>query len=401
MPTTREYAAYYREHLLTGLMPFWDARCIDKQYGGYQISFDREGRPTDTDKYVWFQARQTYMYGLLYNVIEKRTTWLSNAKWGYDYLKDRAYAGSGRFNYHMAPDGAVKIGTTSVFADCFANQAISEYMRATGFADKSGMSFLNECYDALESNIMNPYFKDIYENTWSDKYLWHDLYLTAMSAADTVSDSLGEKRTAKLIDFCLDKIMNWFVKDDYKLVFEAVSWDKAVCFDQPCGSFINPGHSLESMWFCMNIARKRGAQATIQKCANVIRWIAEIGIDKQYGGVFSYLDARGDTPVAIDWYKETNSLWDDKVFWANAESLCCFAMAYTFTGDDFFLEQFERLHVFCRDHFFDPEFGEWYERLNRDGSVKVSDKGTMWKCAYHVARAVIFITLLFDGTGTP
>ncbi len=80
------YAKYYRDHLLKDIMSFWDSRCIDSTYGGFQLCFDREGNPTDTDKYIWFQARQTYLYGFLYNQIEKREEWLKMAEWGYDYL---------------------------------------------------------------------------------------------------------------------------------------------------------------------------------------------------------------------------------------------------------------------------------------------------------------------------
>ncbi|MRN26439.1 AGE family epimerase/isomerase, partial [Romboutsia ilealis] len=47
-------------------------------------------------------------------------------------------------------------------------------------------------------------------------------------------------------------------------------------------------------------------------------------------------------------------------------------------------------HRFCRDHFYDPEYGEWYSFLNRDGSVKSPEKGSKWKCAFHVLRALVF-----------
>jgi N-acylglucosamine 2-epimerase len=64
-------------------------------------------------------------------------------------------------------------------------------------------------------------------------------------------------------------------------------------------------------------------------------------------------------------------------------------MAYEATGD---AEQFGRFlaqHAYCRKNFFDPKNGEWYERLHRDGSVKVADKGTKWKCAFHLVRALV------------
>ena len=390
------YAEYYRDHLTNKIMPFWDARCIEREGGGYQISFDREGNATDPNKYIWFQGRQTYIYAFLHNTIDKRQEWLENAAWGYDYLVNHAYAGNGRFNYQLDRKGNVMVGTTSVYADCFAIQGISEYMRATGCVDEEGMRLLNDCYDALEKNIMDPNFKDIYENTWSPKFIWHDLYLTALSTADTVSDTLGEERTATLIDCCLDKILHWFAKDEYELVFEAVTRNNEVDLQDPQGSFINPGHTLEAMWFCMKIGRRRNDHSIIERALKIAKWGIKVGVDKQYGGIFSYLDATGREPVPIDWYLETNSLWNDKVWWANCESLCCFAMSFALSDDEAFLDEFEKLHDFCKDKFFDPVYGEWYERLNADGSVKVADKGTKWKGAYHLARSLIMIILSFE-----
>ena len=36
--------SYYEKHILEDVMPFWDRRCIDKEYGGYITCFDREGK---------------------------------------------------------------------------------------------------------------------------------------------------------------------------------------------------------------------------------------------------------------------------------------------------------------------------------------------------------------------
>lgn len=54
--------SYYEKHILEDVMPFWDRRCIDKEYGGYITCFDREGKMTDDKKYIWFQGRQLYIY---------------------------------------------------------------------------------------------------------------------------------------------------------------------------------------------------------------------------------------------------------------------------------------------------------------------------------------------------
>jgi N-acylglucosamine 2-epimerase len=391
----KKYADFYRNHLLNDIMPFWENRCIDNECGGYITCFDREGNITDKNKYIWFQGRQLYTFSLLYNKIERKPKWLEMAEWGYKFLVEKAYAGNGRWNFELDRAGNVIIGTNSIYSDFHVVQGLAEYMLATDCKNLDGMRILTETYDAIERNVNDPSFKDLYENTWSQKYIWHDLYLTALNAASIVSQVLPEGRTTEFEDNCLEKILYSFARDEYKMVFEAITRDGGIDLE-PEGRFINPGHSLESMWFCMETAARRKNDKDIKRALDIVEWTYNIGYDKQYGGIFSYLDATGQEPVPLDWYRETNSLWDDKVWWVNCESLCSFATAYVLSKDEKYLKMFEDQHEYCQKHFFDPQYGEWYERLHRDGSIKVSDKGTKWKCAFHLTRSIVKIISMFE-----
>ena len=88
----KQLSEYYLRHILDDVMPFWDARCVDEECGGFFTCFDRQGKLTDDNKYIWFQGRQTYTYALLYNHIEKRQDWLDKARHGFRFLADKAYA---------------------------------------------------------------------------------------------------------------------------------------------------------------------------------------------------------------------------------------------------------------------------------------------------------------------
>ena len=119
-------------------------------------------------------------------------------------------------------------------------------------------------------------------------------------------------------------------------------------------------------------------------------WANRVGEDKKYGGIISYADALGELPKPIDWFAETNSLWNEKVWWPNAEALAAYAIAYAQSREESDLQRFLRQHEFCK-HFSDSEYGEWYERLEQDGKVKNDAKGTSWKCAFHLVRALIYV----------
>mgnify|MGYP001264867689 CR=1 FL=1 len=392
------YAAFYRDHIKNDIMPFWDERCIDSICGGYLTCFDRFGNVTDDRKYIWFQGRQLYAYALLYNRFLPDPEYLEKAAHGFRFLADKAYAGNGRWNYILNRMGNVQVGTCSIFADMHVLQGLGEYMTALRGKHEEGMKLLRETYDALERNMFDPYFKDIYENHWKENHIWHDMYLTCLSAVMPCIPVLGAERTRRLADECLDKLCSWFPKDDRKLIFETVSWKGEVFADTAEDQFINPGHMSETSWFLSEMGRLRGDEALLRRGAEICGWAYDAGYDHERGGLYSYLNADGSEPVAIDWFKETNSLWDDKVWWANAELLCALAKSYEFSGDRRIWDSFVAHHEYCQRYFFDPEYGEWYERLHADNSVKVPDKGTEWKCAFHLVRALVFTMESLDRT---
>ena len=55
----------YRDELLQNVIPFWLEKSQDKQYGGYFTCLDRQGNVFDTDKVIWLQAREVWLFSML------------------------------------------------------------------------------------------------------------------------------------------------------------------------------------------------------------------------------------------------------------------------------------------------------------------------------------------------
>ena len=55
------------------------------------------------------------------------------------------------------------------------------------------------------------------------------------------------------------------------------------------------------------------------------------------------------------------------------------------------------LYTWCKRHFWDEEYGEWYAVLHRDGKPRIMDKGGLQKSAFHVPRALYNCCLLLQG----
>jgi N-acylglucosamine 2-epimerase len=58
------------------------------------------------------------------------------------------------------------------------------------------------------------------------------------------------------------------------------------------------------------------------------------------------------------------------------------------TGDERCARWFEQLYDYAWTRFSDPEYGEWFGYLKRDGTPLHTAKGGKWKGCFHVPRAL-------------
>ncbi|NLO01094.1 MAG: AGE family epimerase/isomerase, partial [Bacteroidales bacterium] len=72
----------YKNELLLNVIPFWQKHSKDSDYGGYFTCLGRYGNVFDTDKFIWLQARQAWMFSTLFNKVEKKDEWLAMAMHG-------------------------------------------------------------------------------------------------------------------------------------------------------------------------------------------------------------------------------------------------------------------------------------------------------------------------------
>ena len=67
----KELADLYKSELLQRVVPFWLEKSQDEEYGGYFTCLDRKGNVFDTDKFIWLQCREVWLFAMLYNKVEK------------------------------------------------------------------------------------------------------------------------------------------------------------------------------------------------------------------------------------------------------------------------------------------------------------------------------------------
>ena len=128
----------------------------------------------------------------------------------------------------------------------------------------------------------------------------------------------------------------------------------------------------------VDLASRKGDQKLIQKAVDITLNTLEYGWDKEYNGIFYFLDVQGHPPQQLE--------WDQKLWWVHIETLISLLKGYLHTGDKRCWEWFEKVHAYSWKNFADPKFGEWYGYLNRQGEVLLPLKGGKWKGCFHVPR---------------
>ncbi|MCA9266813.1 MAG: AGE family epimerase/isomerase, partial [Planctomycetales bacterium] len=144
------------------------------------------------------------------------------------------------------------------------------------------------------------------------------------------------------------------------------------------GRTLNPGHAIEGAWFIMLEGKLRGDQELIQVGCQMLDWMWHRGWDKQFGGMLYFADVKG-LPVSEYWH-------DMKFWWPQNETIIATLLAHLLTGESKYADWHRQIHDWTYRHFPDPEFGEWFGYLHRDGSVSSTLKGNLWKGPFHMPR---------------
>ena len=142
----KSYSRLYRDELLTNVIPFWMRHSPDPEFGGYFTCLNRNGSIFDTDKFVWLQGRQVWMFSKLYNEVEPDPLWLGMAEGGAGFLSRYGHDDSFNWYFSLTREGRPLVQPYNIFSDCFAAMAFGQLSKAAGsddYADIARSTFRN------------------------------------------------------------------------------------------------------------------------------------------------------------------------------------------------------------------------------------------------------------------
>lgn len=384
-----EYRAWAKAEL-ERCVAFWLENGMDRRHGGILTCLDREGQVYSTDKSVWMQGRCAWMFSYLCRVYGSRPEWLEAARSCLDFLEAHCInrSAGNRMYFTVTWEGRPLRQRRYCFSEAFYAMACAEYGALTG--DKVFLRRAQEAADLIwgliHGLIRDPTgltAKTIPQTRTTRGLANPMIYLNLCSILRRCDPDnravYGERAQASA-----QEILRYHVKPEMNCTLETVGLDGAFLGEVTEGRVVNPGHDMECSWFLMEEANYRKDPALAQTARMMYANALRAGWDEEYGGLLYFVDCLGKPPESYE--------HDMKLWWPHNELMIASLAAYRDTGEQTYLDDFDRTLRYCREHFSDPEYGEWYGYLRRDGKPTMPpSKGSTFKGPFHLPRMLCLV----------
>ncbi len=326
---------------------------------------------------MWLQGREVWMFSMLYNKVEKRQEWLDAAILGAEFMKKYGHDGNLDWYFSVTREGQPIVDPYNIFSYTFATMAFGQLAIATG----------NKEYEEIAKKT----FEKVLQRADNPKDKWNKLHpgtrpmknfalpMILCNLALEIEPLIDPEFLRNAIENSINCTLEFIRPELGGLVVENIGADGQLV-DSMDGRHMNPGHSIESMWFLMDLGKRLNRPELIEKAKETALTMVEYGWDKKYDGIFYFMDLKGRPTQELE--------WDQKLWWVHIETLITMIKGYRLTGDKRCLEWFNRVHDYVWSHFADPEYPEWFGYLNRQGEVLLTLKGGKWKGCFHVPRGL-------------
>ncbi|RUS71156.1 hypothetical protein EGW08_021082 [Elysia chlorotica] len=366
---------------------FWLDHSVDDQCGGFFSCLEADGTVYDCTKYSWPMCRQVWMLARLYQEVDRfhQPHVLEAASKGGEFILQHVQeASSCRCYLSLTREGRPLKLQRTIFSEAFFVMAVSELYRVTRHAR------YKERADATMAKIIHWVRVDSTELGFSVAPPTH---VSSLSVPMILLMLIGQMETVEpartaefsaLGDWCVQQISRHVVDRGANrgglAVMENVGQDGGL-LPGCSGRLMNPGHAIEAGWFLLERAAKTDSESLAALALDIVSSSFRRGWDSRHGGLLSFIDLEDRPPTQLE--------WDMKMWWPHNEAMIAFLMAYKHTKDDGYLDKFGQVLDYSVKHFVDPEHGEWFGYLSREGVVKINAKGGQWKGFFHVPRALM------------
>jgi N-acylglucosamine 2-epimerase len=283
----------------------------------------------------------------------------------------------GNWYFSLNQAGQPLVQPYNIFSDCFASMGFGALYSITQKEEHAQIA-INTFLNILKR-----------KNNWKGKYNKNfpdtrplknfSLPMILCNLSLELEHIIGKEMLEQFIPEVIHEVMEVFYQPQLGLVLENVTIDGKLS-DSYEGRLLNPGHTIEAMWFIMDLGVRLEQPELIEKATTIMLRTLEHAWDKEYGGLFYFMDVFNKPLQQLE--------WDQKLWWVHVETLVALAKAWKLTGSQDAAVWFNRVHDYTWSHFRDLNGGEWFGYLNRRGEVLLPLKGGKWKGCFHIPRSL-------------
>ncbi|MCF3649686.1 AGE family epimerase/isomerase [Synoicihabitans lomoniglobus] len=389
-PTT---LSAYRQRIETDLraniLPFWMEHVADGERGTFHAELSHELVVDDSKpRGALLSARILWTYAAAFRVYGGADL-RAMADFAYADLIGRfADEQHGGFYWSIHPDGSPERTRKQVYGQAFAIYALTEYHRATAGAEP--LRRAQDVFERLEKHAKDParggYFEAFGAN-WSS--------IADMRLSDVDQNVPKSQNTLLHVMEAYTNLLRVWPNDRVRSALHALvvtmvdhvvhpeAFHLGLFFQAdwtPTSQRISYGHDIEAAWLLWEAAQALDDEALRARLLPIVMKIAEVTLAEGVDADGAIFNEGGPTGVTDD----------SKEWWPQAEGVVGFINAAQLSGDDRYLAAAFRLWDFIEARLIDPQGGEWFRGVKRNGEIITTfEKVGFWKCPYHNGRAAM------------
>lgn len=254
-------------------------KSLDKENGGYFTCLTRAGEVYDTDKFVWLQGREVWMFAYLCCNVEKKKEWLDASIHGAEFIKKYGHDGENNFYFSLSRDGTPQVDPYRIFSNTFACLAFAQIAEAT--KNKNYEEIAKTTFERIFARIDNQKGHWNKASSKARKMKAFDLPMILCNVSLEIENLIGKEKVKETFDKCLHEILDVFYKPELGFIVEHVNEDGSLA-DNFEGRLLNPGHPPEATWFIMDLCVRLNKPEYIEKAVEISLKEIKKGWDSKY-----------------------------------------------------------------------------------------------------------------------
>ena len=372
---------------MENILPFWMRHTVDHVNGGfYGALTDDLVIHNEVPRSAILCARILWTYAAAFRKLGN-AEYLAMANWAYDDLKRVFWdQQNGGLFWTVDAAGQPILDRKHHYAQAFAIYGLSEYYRAA--QPPESLALAQKLFHLLEKHAYDPVYGGYIEGSSRS---WESLADMRLSERDL--DCRKSMNTLlHILEAYTGLLRVWeyaalrarhkaLIETFLTHILDASTGHFKLFFDDRWNSLlpnVSYGHDIEGSWLLVEAAEVQADPVLLGKVREAAIRIAAAVYDDG-------LEPDGSLPYEAGPHGLVDS---HKSWWVQAEAMVGFQNACQLSGQARFALAAWRSWNYIQDRLIDRTHGDWFKRLNRDGTPDHgSYKVGPWECPYHHSRA--------------